>query len=154
MTATAAKPAPLTQREVADAKGYLRENAPVFARRIAPVYRLLAWHWGDGERAYIPNAPQIEKTLHELVNDMKPWPSDPHIARIETGGLFVEAERERYGSLRVALGFTESSYTFWESSESATSDPAVATPVAEGKADPSREKELDQPLPPQQDDTP
>jgi hypothetical protein len=113
-TATDAKPipAPLTDREVSDAADYLRERAAGFSRRIAPVYQLLGWSWGDGERAYVPQAHHIEATLHELIADLKPWACSPHIARVETGGLFAEVERERYdggsSSLRVALGFTDS----------------------------------------------
>ena len=48
-----------------DVKGILYGRVGGFAERIAPVYKLLNWRWGDSDTP--PTQAEIEQTLGELI---------------------------------------------------------------------------------------
>lgn len=68
-------------------KDDLREQAPMFAKEIAPVYKLLNLTWGQD--LFSPKAHEIEKVLLGLINDL--YFNDFGEANAETGRLIVWA---------------------------------------------------------------
>ena len=66
-------------------KAVLRSHVPQFAQRIAPVYALLNWEWGDG----VPNEDAIAETLYELIGRLE---DEPDGDSASTGGLEVGYE--------------------------------------------------------------
>ena len=72
----------MTKLELQDVKGELRERAPVFAARVAPIYRLLGWTWGGGES--IPSEKEIGEAILHLID---------HLDSVDhtngTGGLWI-----------------------------------------------------------------
>lgn len=111
-------PAPLTPTELELGLSHIRQQVPGFARRIQPLYRLLGWRWGGGfgRPSFVPTETDILKTFDELLSDVRPWESQPHIARVETGGLFIQVERTE-GSIAAECGFTDHAITFLPSDE-------------------------------------
>ena len=74
--------------ELKEIKEKLREMAPAFAQRIAPVYNFLKWEWSpEGSVPHIPKAKEIEETLHSLIEGL----SEEYFGH-GTGGLEVYYE--------------------------------------------------------------
>lgn len=63
----------------------LHSHCLEFSLRLAPLYELLSWEWGS---MGVPNAKEIEKTLHELVDDLS-----EETTRVGTGGLWAYYEK-------------------------------------------------------------
>lgn len=74
-----------TRKEALDA---LAAHVPVFAARVAPLYRLLGWQWHNSE---IPNESRIAATALGLIQNCR---DDVQVDHIGTGGLIVEVSSE------------------------------------------------------------
>jgi hypothetical protein len=63
----------------------LMAEVPAFARKIAPVYKLLGWTWYDDSviGKYVPSNEQIEAKLRYLINRLSDAES------VSSGGLYV-----------------------------------------------------------------
>jgi hypothetical protein len=69
-------------------KEELKKLAPDLAKKVAPVYKLLRWEWSPGETTpHIPDAPEIEKTLLDLIEGL----TDEYRG-CGTGGLYAYYE--------------------------------------------------------------
>ncbi len=64
-----------------DVKGILYGKAGEFAKRVAPIYKLLDWRWCDNDSP--PTQAEIEQTLGELIDSFSSEGS------FSTGGLEV-----------------------------------------------------------------
>ncbi len=69
-----------------DVKGILYGRVGEFAERVAPIYRLLDWRWGDSDSP--PTQAEIEQTLGELIDSFSGEGS------LSTGGLEVFFDKE------------------------------------------------------------
>ena len=82
----------MPRMELLEVQDELRERAPVFAARVASIYRLLGWAWGGGD--YIPNEKDICETILNLIGCM-----DDVDHTNGTGGLWVysNADEKTFG---------------------------------------------------------
>jgi hypothetical protein len=103
--------APLNDVEMVAATEAMRQRVATFSRRAAPLYKQLDWVWGM-DTTGIPTHREIAKALHELIDGLRPWDCAPHKARVESGGLYAEVEREAEGHIRAAVGFCDEDATW------------------------------------------
>ena len=85
--------AKLVQKEIDEAKAWLKEEAPVFATRITPVYRALNWNWACGydfveER--IPSEERILETINSMIDEL--YVNGHSNISMSSGGLEVYVE--------------------------------------------------------------
>jgi len=99
---------PITPEELHSVQSYLKDLAPEFAARMAPVYELLGFEWGSDDEACVPDALDIEEELYDLIDDLDGSPllerGEAYIY-ISTGGLTVGVEKFSDGSIYRHLGF-------------------------------------------------
>ena len=71
---------------LSDAKDELKALVPAFAARVAPVFRLMGWEWGDGGGVgnHIPREDEIGQTLDDVIDKL-----DEDHWKTGTGGLSV-----------------------------------------------------------------
>ncbi len=69
-----------------DVKGILYGRVSGFAERVAPIYQLLDWRWGEKDAP--PTQAEIEQTLGELIE------SQNGEGFFSTGGLEVFYDKE------------------------------------------------------------
>ena len=83
----------MSRMKLLDVQDELRERAPVFAARVAPIYRLLGWAWGGADH-HIPNEKEICETILHLIDHM-----DDVDHTNGTGGLWVysNADEKTFG---------------------------------------------------------
>lgn len=74
-----------------------------FAKKIAPVYKLLKWKWFDG----VPSAKRIESVLLELLEHIK---NEKGVSETSTGGLFARKEKDEEGRVTITYGFVNNMY--------------------------------------------
>ncbi len=87
------------------ARERLRAGAPLFARRIAPVYVLLQWRWAcEGGLMKVPTLNDIEESLFEKINTVKAP------GYISSGGLRVKITEEKDGSVSTSISFESKEY--------------------------------------------
>ncbi len=92
----------MTDKEPQWVEAHMR--AAEFARNIAPVYALLGWEWGGGDReAFVPGAKEIATRLREMVGSLK-GREPGSVSR--TGGLFVQLGDEESDSSTIVFGFS------------------------------------------------
>ena len=84
-----------------DVKGILYGMVGEFAEKVAPIYKLLNWKWGDDDLS--PAQAEIERALHELID------AQGGEGRYATGGLEVfynEEDRE----IGISFSYGDSTY--------------------------------------------
>jgi len=72
-------------------KATMMSHAHLYAERIAPVYRVLNWHWDLNEETHIPDKYEIHETLLKLIDSFS---DNPDSDAASTGGLTVRYEVE------------------------------------------------------------
>ncbi len=86
------------------AKHWLRQQPTIFAKKIAPVYKVLEWDWHDKG---VPSEEEIKKRLQRMV---KSFLEKPETTKYLGGGLYVQIEPEYDGpdnilNWEISLGF-------------------------------------------------
>jgi hypothetical protein len=71
----------------------LRKFVPMFATRVAPIYKMLNWSWSlDRARSpQIPTSKDIERQAVTLIDLME---DDPDISGTSAGGLWVRSDED------------------------------------------------------------
>jgi len=90
--------------KIEDIKNDLKEAAPEFAKRIAPVYKLLNWKWGGK----IPNEEEILRSTLRLIDKLEIGVTVVSSGGIEIFNAEVDGHYE-YG-LQMAIKTTISYY--------------------------------------------
>ena len=86
----------------------MKEEIKQFVEEIHPIYVLLKWKWYSGsKRGKIPSKEDLEKTLTELVGNIK---GDTKSS--STGGLFAEAEDDGIGQIKIGFQMNHYLKTF------------------------------------------
>ena len=85
----------------------MREEIKQFVEEIHPIYALLKWKWYSGKAKKIPSKKDLEKTLAELVGNIK---GDTKSS--STGGLFAEAEDDGIGQIKIGFQINHYLKTF------------------------------------------
>ncbi len=77
---------------------------PEFAKKVAPVYKLLGWEWSpEREEPHIPDGSEIAAELNELIDDLTQGNHDGR----GTGGLYVHYSLpDKYESGSYGLSLT------------------------------------------------
>ena len=89
----------LTKEQLEIVKVVLRNQVRHLAPRIAPVYELLGWEWGDEE---VPNQDAIEQGLYEIIAELAI--TDTHESCCMTGGLYARYIIEADGRIDATIG--------------------------------------------------
>lgn len=76
-----------------------------FAKKVAPVYKLLKWKWWNG----IPNAQRIEVTILELLKSIE---NNEGNCETSTGGLFAKKEKDEDFGITTTYGFKVEEYFY------------------------------------------
>lgn len=85
----------------------VKKYIPIFAKKISPIYYYLGWAWYEKDDKYkIPNEIEIIRSLNELLDGVD------EKGRHETGGLYVEIEKNDDGSYSPEIGMIISEYSF------------------------------------------
>ena len=61
----------------------LRELVPDFAKRVAPIYKLLCWEWQPRDVCFVPTETDIAKELYRLIDNVE---FEEGECNISTGG--------------------------------------------------------------------
>ena len=90
----------LTIEQVENVKYQLKTLVSKFAERVAPVYKVLDWHWSG--TSGIPDQYDIEATLRTLIHNIQPTePCEKFVCR--TGGLVVGFETSNESSTHIFM---------------------------------------------------
>ncbi len=92
---------------------WYEEHIPSFAKKVEPIYKLLAWKWR--EDLHTPTRHEIERALHELKQHaIEALNEDRLDCRISRGGLCVGWELESSGLFRGIISFELSEEMWWQ----------------------------------------
>lgn len=91
----------------------LQRRAPAFARRIAPVYRLLGWVWALPPETRVPTEAEISKSIHSKIEGLRF--DDPEMCgfSVDSGGIRLGWERDSdTGCVQAFIAFTDADRDF------------------------------------------
>lgn len=71
-----------------DVQEKLRKEAVEFSKKVAPIYKLLNWEWGD---CGVPSQQNILKVLNKLIDEFPRYTNkkEPYKINYGTGGLCI-----------------------------------------------------------------
>jgi len=90
-----------------------RKGVAGFAKKAAPIYKLLNWKWSTlvGE-TYIPSEEQIRETTLVVLDSLESYGKAP--ARTGTGGIWVSVwDNSRDEDFEVVIGFQVADVWCW-----------------------------------------
>ncbi len=85
-----------------DVKGILYGKVLEFAEKVAPLYKLLDWKWGEDD--FPPTQSEIERALGELIDCFSGEGS------CSSGGLEVSFDKD---ASEIGISFRYSDYTYF-----------------------------------------